>query len=1098
MNRFLLPVTIAFSASSWLLVDSAIKGAALLGFASLVVLMLRRDSAATRHLVWLAAIVAMLFVPALSALLPPWRVLPEWVVMSTDMKVIDTVGANGSDVIDGRYEAHETDMSHAANDFPATELSEPAVQSSQAMPSPAIASDIPVATKTEESATALWSSVLPSVWVVGFLLLMARLLAARLLLWRIERAARIIPHGERQGVSPPSLPAIAINQSAAADAAIVVAFNDARVQLAVRHRITLLIHPDKAIPVVWGIFRHRLLLPAVALQWSDEQLRSVLLHELAHIKRRDTLAQLLAQTACALHWFNPLVWFAGWRLHVERERACDDLVLASGVRASAYAEHLLNVATKLSSSRLTQACGLAMAHSSSLHGRLAAVLSEKRNRRSVSTFLVAACVLLGTMILIPVAMVGAVDENPAGKHETPPIQNTVTGSATANEGSAMKLQPGMEEHLDWGVAFNGLRAAVRIRTMDSPGIVGNERKIFLVIQNVSDRAIRFCDTAMSGGDALKDDIDKRKLYLRRNEEILSALVSVDSTQTDVTLQPREAVELDLFQNEQANERGLKLGDLKAEAILKYPTFNLFATVNLSHAPDRAWTGKLKTPPTRGAFAADGPMPKSKEGQALFRYCVDHARLNGEIPGGLISRLHGMVQDFIRLNTGDTFGDPYARKIQPLVARFENKGDWKQADVVALFDEIAAVTTIPLERTMEKIRDRTLQRGQRLPASLEMVKWGESLPGGLRMAWILEPRAEQYHLGSSLKSRVVIHNSGDEPVAFVTRSFHQPEHKSTKTDGTAVQIESTYWTTIGRPEPYRLHPGEYCEVYAPGIGIGPRNNDDEDWANIRPGSWILANEDDEIIFQPGAVMLSGDHNLKVNPDWWLEFIKERVNRDAPLPADAKEREVILFRVVQDLFGNSPSPEEADAFYTDMSPEVVDNFAQRLSNRSWLTSVAGPIQGGKTPFRVLPEDPDAATRTRVAINPGRYNLGENIRFVVSRRVIGKRIVNEASITWYPNGQDPKSHSVPLADGYDTWAAAWSPGSTVLWVKEKNGIRSYDFSDPAAVKEAAVETDKVPPAIREALPAVIGTPEGPDPPKPAAAAPATAINDDGPVER
>ena len=58
-------------------------------------------------------------------------------------------------------------------------------------------------------------------------------------------------------------------------------------------------------------------------------------------------AQLLAQIACALHWFNPLVWFAAWRLGLERERACDDLVLASGVRPSAYAGHLLEIVTGL-------------------------------------------------------------------------------------------------------------------------------------------------------------------------------------------------------------------------------------------------------------------------------------------------------------------------------------------------------------------------------------------------------------------------------------------------------------------------------------------------------------------------------------------------------------------------------------------------------------------------------------------------------------------------------------------------------------------------------------------------------------------------------
>src|SRR5205823_277501 len=153
--------------------------------------------------------------------------------------------------------------------------------------------------------------------------------------------------------------------------------------------VTLLIHPDKTIPVVWGILRCHLLLPAAARHWSGEQLRSVLLHELAHIKRRDTTTQLLTQIACALYWFNPLVWFAAWRLGVERERACDDLVLASGVRPSAYAGHLLEVVTGLSRAHWTQSCGLAMVRKSSLEGRLVAVLSENLNRRGVTRFLAA-------------------------------------------------------------------------------------------------------------------------------------------------------------------------------------------------------------------------------------------------------------------------------------------------------------------------------------------------------------------------------------------------------------------------------------------------------------------------------------------------------------------------------------------------------------------------------------------------------------------------------------------------------------------------------------------------------------------------------------
>ena len=79
MNRTLLIVAGMFGASGPVLMDSAVKGTALLVVAAIAALTLRRDSAATRHLVWLLAMAAMLVVPVLSAMLPRWRVLPEWV-----------------------------------------------------------------------------------------------------------------------------------------------------------------------------------------------------------------------------------------------------------------------------------------------------------------------------------------------------------------------------------------------------------------------------------------------------------------------------------------------------------------------------------------------------------------------------------------------------------------------------------------------------------------------------------------------------------------------------------------------------------------------------------------------------------------------------------------------------------------------------------------------------------------------------------------------------------------------------------------------------------------------------------------------------------
>ncbi len=70
-------------------------------------------------------------------------------------------------------------------------------------------------------------------------------------------------------------------------------------------------------PVITGLFHPVLLLPARASSWSSETLKMVMLHELGHLKRRDLWTSLAGQVACALHWFNPLVWILRKRLTQE-------------------------------------------------------------------------------------------------------------------------------------------------------------------------------------------------------------------------------------------------------------------------------------------------------------------------------------------------------------------------------------------------------------------------------------------------------------------------------------------------------------------------------------------------------------------------------------------------------------------------------------------------------------------------------------------------------------------------------------------------------------------------------------------------------------
>jgi beta-lactamase regulating signal transducer with metallopeptidase domain len=431
MNRTLITVSEFFSALCPLLLESGVKGTALLVLAAIAATILRRDSSAIRHLVWLLAMVAMLVVPVLSAMLPQWRVLPEWAGISPNPLVVDSTPPTLSppaqragelpqiaQPVEFEWPAHQPSASHqgAGTHQSAGELAD----SRPAWLTPQTTGQSfwrPAAQSLWRSVAQSgwhWTNALPLVWAVGFSVLSLRLLAARWMLHRLQSETR------------PDSRATVIRSKAtgakATDDAVVTALEAVCRQLAIVRPVTALIHPDKTIPVVWGILRCHLLLPGAARHWSGEQLRSVLLHELAHIKRRDTMAQLLTQIACAVYWFNPLVWFAAWRVGVERERACDDLVLASGVRPSAYAGHLLEVVTQLSPARLRQSCGLAMARKSSLEGRLTAVLSGNRNRRGVTRMLVAAAVVVAVAVSIPLAVLHAIEPDQP-KTETPAVNS---------------------------------------------------------------------------------------------------------------------------------------------------------------------------------------------------------------------------------------------------------------------------------------------------------------------------------------------------------------------------------------------------------------------------------------------------------------------------------------------------------------------------------------------------------------------------------------------------------------------------------------------------------------------------------------------------
>jgi uncharacterized protein (TIGR03435 family) len=95
-------------------------------------------------------------------------------------------------------------------------------------------------------------------------------------------------------------------------------------------------------PGVFGVLRPVLVWPrTIGARLNEDEMRSILAHEVSHVRRRDNLTAAIHMVVEALFWFHPLVWWIGSRLVDERERACDEDVLRSGNEPETYAETIL-------------------------------------------------------------------------------------------------------------------------------------------------------------------------------------------------------------------------------------------------------------------------------------------------------------------------------------------------------------------------------------------------------------------------------------------------------------------------------------------------------------------------------------------------------------------------------------------------------------------------------------------------------------------------------------------------------------------------------------------------------------------------------------
>ena len=129
-------------------------------------------------------------------------------------------------------------------------------------------------------------------------------------------------------------------------------------------RVKLLVSEEVRVPTALGFFRPAVVLPTWALRdLSADELKGIVLHELAHLRRWDDWTNLAQKFVKALFFFHPAVWWIDSRLALEREIACDDMALEQTANARTYAASLVSVAEKVVSEKVRRQRALALAQS---------------------------------------------------------------------------------------------------------------------------------------------------------------------------------------------------------------------------------------------------------------------------------------------------------------------------------------------------------------------------------------------------------------------------------------------------------------------------------------------------------------------------------------------------------------------------------------------------------------------------------------------------------------------------------------------------------------------------------------------------------------
>ena len=260
----------------------------------------------------------------------------------------------------------------------------------------------PEATKTRNLPLPLWgrhgSSVrawLLGIWSAGALTFATCLLATH---WRLSRKVAKRP--------------------ALTDTAVLNLVEECKKRMNLQEAITLVETSQVSSPSLFGFLRPRLLLPVgMTRSFSLDELRFVFLHELGHIKRRDILVGWLAAALQIVHWFNPLVWLAFYRMRADREMACDALALSSASEGEnrRYGDTIIKLLESFGKSAWAPSLAGAVENRNQLEERIRMIAAFKKNNRGVA---------LAALLFAGLGLITLTDAQPAPSDDVKNIIGT--------------------------------------------------------------------------------------------------------------------------------------------------------------------------------------------------------------------------------------------------------------------------------------------------------------------------------------------------------------------------------------------------------------------------------------------------------------------------------------------------------------------------------------------------------------------------------------------------------------------------------------------------------------------------------------------------